>query len=52
MASVPVASICVDRIEAAAEQAVLRAVAVERNAEREHLAGANEACRLDDILAA
>src|SRR5579864_5801066 len=40
----------VDRIEAAAEQAVLRAVGVERNAERENLAGANEACRLDDIL--
>ena len=40
----------VDRIEAAAEQAVLRALAVERNAEREHLAGADQARRLDDVL--
>ncbi len=40
----------VDRIEAAAEQAVLRAFAVERNAEREHLAGADQARRLDDVL--
>ena len=40
----------VDRIEAAAEQAGLRAVAVERNAEREHLAGADQARRLDDVL--
>ena len=40
----------VDRIEAAAEQSGLRAVAVERNAKREHLAGANEARRVDDIL--
>ena len=40
----------VDRIEAAAEQAVLRAVGVERNAERKHLAGADQARRLDDVL--
>ena len=40
----------VDRIEAAAEQAVLRPVGVERNAEREDLAGADQACRLDDVL--
>ena len=40
----------VDRIEAAAEQAGLRAVAVERDAEREHLAGADQACGLDDVL--
>ena len=40
----------VDRVEAAAEQAVLRAVAVERDAEREHLAGADQARRLDDVL--
>ena len=40
----------VDRIEAAAEQAGLRAVAVERNAEREHLAGADQARGLDDVL--
>ena len=40
----------VDRVEAAAEQAGLRAVAVERNAEREHLAGADQARRLDDVL--
>ena len=40
----------VDRIEAAAEQAGLRAVAVERDAEREHLAGADQARGLDDVL--
>ena len=40
----------VDRIEAAAEQAGLRAVAVERDAEREHLAGADQACGVDDVL--
>ena len=40
----------VDRVEAAAEQAGLRAVAVERNAEREHLAGADQARGLDDVL--
>jgi len=39
-----------DRIESAAEQAGLRAVAVERDAEREHLAGADQARRLDDVL--
>ena len=42
----------VDRIEAAAEQAGLRAVAVERNAEREHLAGADQLAGVDDVLAA
>ncbi len=40
----------VDGIEAAAEQTVLRPVAVERDAERENLAGADQACGLDDIL--
>ncbi len=40
----------VDRVEAAAEQSGLRAFAVERNAEREHLAGADQARRLDDVL--
>ena len=40
----------VDRIEAAAEQAGLRPGAVERNAEREHLAAADQACRLDDVF--
>ena len=40
----------VDRIEAPAEQAGLRAVAVERDAEREHLAGADQARGLDDVL--
>src|SRR6202035_3702540 len=39
-----------DRVEAAAEQAVLRPVGVERNTERENLAGANEARGLDDVL--
>ena len=33
----------VDRIPASAEQAGLRAVAVERNTEREHLPGADQA---------
>src|SRR5208282_1347864 len=36
--------------EAAAEQSGLRAVGVERDAERKHLAGADEARGLDDIL--
>ena len=40
----------VDRVEAAAEQAVLRALAVERYAERERLTGADQAGGLDDIL--
>ena len=40
----------VDRIEAAAEQAVLRSAGVERDAEREHLAGADQARGLDDVL--
>src|SRR5215471_9201012 len=40
----------VDRIEASAEQAGLRAVAVERDAEREYLAGADQPGGLDDIL--
>ena len=40
----------VDGIEAPAEQAGLRPVAVERDAEREHLAPADQAGRLDDIL--
>ena len=40
----------VDRIEAAAEQAGLRAVAVERNAEREHLAGLDQLRGVDDVL--
>src|SRR5579872_775736 len=39
-----------DRIKAPAEQSGLRPMGVERNAEREHLAGANEARGLDDIL--
>src|SRR5215831_1439597 len=39
-----------DRIKAAAEQSGLRAVAVERNAERKNLAGANEACGFDNVL--
>src|SRR5499427_857377 len=39
-----------DRIEASSKQARLRAVAVERDAEREHLAGADQTSRLDDIL--
>ena len=42
----------VDRVEAAAEQAGLRPGLVERNAEREHLAGADQARRLDDVLGA
>src|SRR5262249_37945412 len=41
-----------DRIEAAAEQAGLRAVGVERDAEREHLADADQARCLDDVLGA
>src|SRR5262252_6760263 len=40
----------VDRIEAPSEQAGLRAVAVERDAERKHLAGADQTGGLDDIL--
>ena len=40
----------VDRVEAAAEQAGLRAGAVERNAEREHLAGADQVRGLDDVF--
>src|SRR6185312_1063517 len=40
----------VDRVEAAAEQAGLRPGLVERDAEREHLAGADQARRLDDVL--
>src|SRR5204863_2466042 len=40
----------VDRIEASAEQAGLRSVAVEWDAEREHLAAANETGGGDDIL--
>src|SRR5262249_59530910 len=36
--------------EASSEQARLRAVAVERDAEREHLAGADQTGGLDDIL--
>jgi hypothetical protein len=40
----------VDRIPAAAEQSGLRARSVERNAEREHLAGANQAHRPHDVL--
>src|SRR6266478_4786638 len=39
-----------DRIEASSEQAGLRAVAVERDAERKHLAGADQTSGLDDIL--
>ena len=42
----------VDRIEAAAEQTGLRPVGVERNAERKHLAGADEARGFDDVLPA
>src|SRR5262245_18583183 len=42
----------VDRIEAAAEQTGLRAVAVERDAECEHLASADQAGGLDDVLGA
>src|SRR5260221_5172689 len=40
----------VDRVEAAAEQSGLRAFAVERNAEREHLAGLDQAGGLGDVL--
>jgi len=40
----------VDRIPAAAEQARLRSIAIERNAEREHLAGADKRGGLDDVL--
>ena len=40
----------VDRIPAAAEQAGLRATAVERDAEREDLAGADQSRRADDVL--
>src|SRR5262249_28116162 len=40
----------VDGIEAPAEQAGLRAVAVERDAEREHLAGTDEARGMHDVL--
>src|SRR6516162_1494006 len=40
----------VDRIEAPSEQAGLRTVAVERDAERKHLAGADQTSGLDDIL--
>src|SRR5262249_46015195 len=40
----------VDRIEAPSEQAGLRAVAVERDAERKHLADADQTGGLDDIL--
>ena len=39
-----------DRIEAAAEQAGLRAVAVERDAERKHFAGADQTGCLHDVL--
>ena len=42
----------VDRIEAPAEQAGLRAGAVERNAEREHLAGLDQLAGFDDVGAA
>ncbi len=38
-----------DRIEAAAEEARLRAAGVERNAEREYPARSNELCCLDDF---
>src|SRR5262249_6650857 len=40
----------VDRVEAAAEEAGLRTGAVERNAERKHLAGADQARGLDDVF--
>src|SRR5712671_2842566 len=40
----------VDRVETPAEQAGLRAVAVERNAEREDLAGADQLGRIGDVL--
>jgi hypothetical protein len=40
----------VDRIPAAAEQAGLRAAPIERNAKREHLAGADQARSPDDVL--
>src|SRR5215831_12993714 len=40
----------VDRVEASSEQARLRAVAVERDAERKYLAGADQTSGLDDIL--
>jgi hypothetical protein len=40
----------VDRIPAPAEQAGLRAVAIERNAEREHLAGADQARGPHNVL--
>src|ERR1700722_5580309 len=50
MASVPVASIWWIGFEGAAEQPVLGAAGIERNAERKHLAGADETCRLNDVL--
>src|SRR6185437_11969514 len=40
----------VDRVEAPAEQAGLRALAVERDTKRKYLAGADQACRLHDVL--
>src|SRR5580658_9728694 len=39
-----------DRVEAAPEQPVLRPVGVERYAQRENLAGADQARGLDDVL--
>src|SRR3984893_7377809 len=39
-----------DGIEASSEEAGLRAVAVEGDAERKHLARADQACGLDDVL--
>jgi len=39
-----------DRVEAAAEQAGLWAIAVERNAEREHLAGMDQLAGRDDVF--
>ena len=42
----------VDRIEAPAEQAALRTGAVERNAERERLAGLDQLAGLHDVLRA
>jgi len=40
----------VDRIPASAEQAGLRAATIERDAEREDLAGADQSRRADDVL--
>ena len=40
----------VNRVEAAAEQAVLRTLGIERHAQREHLAGSDQLGGVDDVL--